>query len=98
MTQESCLQATVSELLNEWLHRAQRKHKFYDPPHNSRVARQLCVSAVGRRSSDPVTISARILQLDRNSFLFERKTFSGFGSVNLKKDVSGGTETGFNGV
>lgn len=44
----------------------------------------------GRRSSDPVMTSARILWLDRNSFLLERKTFSGFRSVNLKKkDISG---------
>lgn len=43
MTQERCLQATVSELLNEWLHWAECKHKFYDPRHNSRVARQLCL-------------------------------------------------------
>lgn len=78
MTQERCLQATVSELLNEWLHWAQRKHDFYDPRHNSRVARQLCVSAV-----------RRILWLDRNSSLFERKTFSCFRSVNSKKDISG---------
>lgn len=53
MTQERCLQATVSELLNEWLHWAQRKHKFYDPRHNSRVARQLCVSAVRKEKLRP---------------------------------------------
>lgn len=65
MTQERSLQATVREPLSKWLHCVQCKHKVYDPPDNSKVTKQLCVSEIRRRSSNPEMDSAGAFCLNR---------------------------------